>query len=199
MQATTPLRMIVGLGNIGPAYEATRHNAGFWLVDALAQRSHSDFNAQRKFSGDVARLAHDGQELWLLKPSTYMNRSGTAVAAMAAYYKILPHQILVVHDELDLQPGNIKLKRGGGSAGHNGLKDIQSKLASPDFWRLRIGIGHPRDMGLAQNVADFVLNPPSRDDAQHIQQAIERGLKAIDFLLDGQTQAAAQALSARAA
>lgn len=189
--------MIVGLGNVGAAYEHTRHNAGFWFVDALAQRARIHFNAQRKFSGDTARLGQGGNELWLLKPSTYMNRSGIAVAAMSQYYKILPHQILVVHDELDLPPGSIKLKRGGGCAGHNGLKDIDSQLASPDFWRLRIGIGHPRSLGLAQNVADFVLNRPSRDDEQRIGLAIARGLEAIDLLIEGHTQAAANALSAK--
>jgi PTH1 family peptidyl-tRNA hydrolase len=188
--ASSGIRLIVGLGNIGAEYERTRHNAGFWFVDAIAARARAGFAHERKFHGDAARLRDHGDELWLLKPTTYMNRSGTAVAALALYYKILPAQILIAHDEVDLPPGSVKLKRGGGTAGHNGLKDIQAKLATPDFWRLRIGVGHPRTLQLTQEVADFVLHPPSREHAQAIEGAIERALEVVPQLIAGQFERA---------
>jgi PTH1 family peptidyl-tRNA hydrolase len=184
------IRLIAGLGNVGTEYERTRHNAGFWFVDAVAARARAGFALERKFHGEVARLRDHGDELWLLKPATYMNRSGTAVAALALYYKILPPQILVVHDEVDLPPGAVKLKRGGGNAGHNGLKDIQAKLGTPDFWRLRLGVGHPRTLQLAQEVADFVLHPPSREHERAIEQAIERALEVVPQLVSGQFERA---------
>jgi PTH1 family peptidyl-tRNA hydrolase len=190
LPAHSGIRLIVGLGNVGAEYERTRHNAGFWFVDAIAGRARAGFAHERKFHGEVARLRDHGDELWLLKPATYMNRSGTAVVALALYYKILPTQILVAHDEVDLPPGSVKLKRGGGTAGHNGLKDIQAKLATPDFWRLRIGVGHPRTLQLAQEVADFVLHPPSREHAQAIEAAIERALAIVPQLIEGQFERA---------
>ena len=149
----TAPRLIVGLGNPGPEYEATRHNVGFWFVDHLADKLKIVLAPQGKFHGKAGR---DG-ELWLLQPTTFMNRSGQAVAALANFYKITPAEVLVIHDDLDLPPGGIRLKQGGGNGGHNGLKDIQARLGTPDFWRLRIGIGHPRTLGLSQQVADFVL------------------------------------------
>ncbi len=190
MTASTSLRLIVGLGNIGAEYERTRHNAGFWFADAVARKAGAFFAHERKFHGEVARLKHGAHELWLLKPDTYMNRSGQSVVALAFYYKILPHQILVVHDELDLPPGAAKMKRGGGTGGHNGLKDIHAKLSSPDFWRLRLGIGHPRTLGLEQAVADFVLHPPSREHQGEIDAAIGRALDVVPLLVEGRTEAA---------
>ncbi|MEG1969927.1 MAG: aminoacyl-tRNA hydrolase [Burkholderiaceae bacterium] len=180
------IRLIVGLGNIGAEYERTRHNAGFWLVDELARKEGAVFSPDKKFQGETARLRLGGKELWLLKPSTYMNRSGQSVVALALYYKILPDEILVVHDELDMLPGAIKIKRGGGHAGHNGLRDIAAKLSTSDFWRLRIGIGHPRTLNLTQPVADFVLHPPSRNDEADILATIDRGLEVVPALVDGQ-------------
>lgn len=193
MDETDPvdgIRLIVGLGNIGAEYEATRHNAGYWLVDAVARRAGARFSSERKFHGDVARLRLGGHDVWLLKPTTYMNRSGQAVVAVALYYKILPTQILVVHDELDLPPGAVKLKRGGGTAGHNGLKDTQARLTTADFWRLRIGIGHPRSLQLEQEVADFVLHPPRRDEQAAIDDAVERGESIVELLAEGRFEAA---------
>ena len=190
MTASTQLRLIVGLGNVGAEYERTRHNAGFWFVDAVARKAGASLTHERKFHGEVARLKNGADELWLLKPDTYMNRSGQAVVALALYYKILPHQILVVHDELDLPPGAAKMKRGGGTCGHNGLKDIHAKLSTPDFWRLRLGIGHPRTLGLEQAVADFVLHPPSREHQEAIEGAITRALEVVPLLVEGRTEAA---------
>jgi PTH1 family peptidyl-tRNA hydrolase len=185
-----PIRLIVGLGNIGAEYERTRHNAGFWFVDEIAGKARTSFTSERKFHADVARLRDPTHELWLLKPTTYMNRSGQAVVALALYYKILPTQILVVHDEVDLPPGVVRLKRGGGTAGHNGLKDIQAKLTTPDFWRLRIGVGHPRALELNQEVADFVLHQPGREHAQAIDDAIGRALEVVPLLVEGQFERA---------
>lgn len=170
---TPPIRLIVGLGNPGAEYEDTRHNAGFWLVDALARQHQGHLRQENKFHGNVARVQIKGQEAWLLQPLTYMNRSGQAVAALMRFYKIAPAEMLVAHDELDIEPGTAKLKQGGGAAGHNGLKDIITALGTQDFWRLRIGIGHPRTLGLRQDVADFVLHRPS---SEH-QTAIEASLK----------------------
>ena len=185
-----PIRLIVGLGNVGAEYKRTRHNAGYWFVDEIAARARVSFAHERKFHGDLARLRSTSQELWLLKPTTYMNRSGQAVVALALYYKILPTQMLVVHDEVDLPPGVVRLKRGGGTAGHNGLKDIQAKLTTPDFWRLRIGVGHPRTLEMAQEVADFVLHPPGRDHQRAIDDAMGRALEVVPQLLEGQFERA---------
>lgn len=191
------IRLIVGLGNVGAEYEATRHNAGYWLVDAIARRAGARFSSERKFHGDVARLKLGGHDVWLLKPTTYMNRSGQAVVAMALYYKILPTQILVVHDELDLPAGAVKLKRGGGTAGHNGLKDTQARLSTADFWRLRIGIGHPRALQLEQDVADFVLHPPRREELAAIDEAVGRGESIVELLSEGRFEAAMLRLHTR--
>jgi len=184
------LRMIVGLGNVGAEYERTRHNAGFWLVDRIAARHGGAFRNERKFFGDLARASIGGREVWLVKPGTYMNHSGQAVVAAALYYRVLPDQILVAHDELDLLPGDVRLKLGGGVAGHNGLKDIRARLSSADFWRLRIGIGHPRSLALRQEVADFVLHPPRREEEQAITAALDRAEDVLDLLLAGRFQQA---------
>lgn len=190
----TPPRLIVGLGNPGAEYEATRHNVGFWFVDQLADQLKVTLAPQSKFFGKAGRVG----ELWLLQPTTYMNRSGQSVAALANFYKISPAEILVVHDELDLPPGGIRLKQGGGNGGHNGLKDIQAKLGTPDFWRLRLGIGHPRTLGLAQQVADFVLHPPRKEEMPDIEQSLHRSLLAWPRLAAGDYASAQQQLHGKA-
>jgi PTH1 family peptidyl-tRNA hydrolase len=180
------IRLVVGLGNPGAQYATTRHNAGFWLVERYAETNRVSLRGERGFHGIVGR---DGAR-WLLMPDTFMNRSGLAVGALARFYKILPDEILVAHDELDLDPGIVKLKLGGGHAGHNGLRDIASVLGTPQFWRMRIGIGHPRTLNLQQQVVDFVLHPPRRDEQKAIDEAIERGMDVLPQLFDGQAEAA---------
>ena len=181
-----PIRLIVGLGNPGAEYEQTRHNAGFWLVDNLAN-SLPNARLQREsgFNALVAKTIIGGNQLWLLEPQTYMNRSGQSVGAIARFYKIQPEEVLVVHDELDLPPGSAKLKKGGSSGGHNGLKDITSALGTQDYWRLRIGIGHPRTLNLNQPVADFVLHRPRREEQLLIEDAIEKALRIIPTAVAG--------------
>ncbi len=181
-----PIRLIVGLGNPGAEYEQTRHNAGFWLVDNLAN-SLPNARLQREsgFNAMVAKTTIGGNQLWLLEPQTYMNRSGQSVGAIARFYKIQPDEVLVVHDELDLPPGAAKLKKGGSSGGHNGLKDITSALGTQDYWRLRIGIGHPRTLNLNQPVADFVLHRPRREEQLLIEEAIEKALRIIPTAVAG--------------
>jgi peptidyl-tRNA hydrolase, PTH1 family len=189
------IRLIVGLGNPGSEYEATRHNAGFWWVDALAARLGARLVAERAHQGLVARVNRRGADpLWLLEPMTYMNRSGVAVASLARFYKIAPAQVLVVHDELDLPPGQARLKLGGSAAGHNGLKDIQHMLGSPDFWRLRLGIGHPGDRA---EVVNYVLKKPAPDQRDAITIAIERSLQSADLLLDGEMDKAVAQIHAK--
>lgn len=185
-----PPRLIVGLGNPGAQYEATRHNVGFWFVDRLARKLKTSLTPQTKFFGRAARSG----DVWLLQPTTFMNRSGQAVAALAHFYKIPTAEILVVHDELDLLPGGIRLKQGGGNGGHNGLKDIQARLGSPDFWRLRLGIGHPRSLNLTQEVVDFVLHPPRQEEMPAIEQALDRCLLAWPKLAAGDYPGAQQQL-----
>jgi PTH1 family peptidyl-tRNA hydrolase len=186
----TPPRLIVGLGNPGSEYEQTRHNVGFWFIDQLARELRTSLTPQSKFYG----LAGRAGDLWLLQPTTFMNRSGQAVAALAQFYKIAPAEILVVHDELDLPPGGIRLKQGGGNGGHNGLKDIQARLGTPDFWRLRLGIGHPRTLGLSHAVVDFVLHPPRKEEQPDIEQALHRCLLAWPKLAAGDYAGAQQQL-----
>jgi PTH1 family peptidyl-tRNA hydrolase len=192
---STPIRLIAGLGNPGPEYEATRHNAGFWLADQVADDLHARFNLEKGFSGHVAKAKLGADNILLIKPTTYMNRSGQAVGALARFYKIAPEQVLVLHDELDLLPGQVKMKQGGGHAGHNGLKDIQAALGSPDFWRLRIGIGHPRSLSLAQQVADFVLHPPRLEDMTGIERVIDRCRAIMPLLLKGEFETATRQLN----
>jgi PTH1 family peptidyl-tRNA hydrolase len=176
------IRLFVGLGNPGPEYEATRHNAGFWWLDRLAASLGATLVHDRSYQGLVARVAGPHGALWLLEPMTFMNRSGVAVAALARFYKIAPAEILVVHDELDLEPGQVKLKQGGSAAGHNGLKDIHAMLGSPDFWRLRIGIGHP---GVKSEVIHWVLKKPSPTHREAIDAAIDKSLAAAPLLIEG--------------
>jgi len=180
-----PPRLIVGLGNPGPEYERTRHNAGFWLADRVADDLRANFAPEKSFFGHVAKARVDGENVLLAKPMTYMNRSGQCVGALARFYKLAPEQVLVLHDELDLAPGQVKIKQGGGHAGHNGLKDIQAALGSPAFWRLRLGIGHPRTLGLAQQVVDFVLHPPRREEQDAIDAAIDDCRAVMPLLLAG--------------
>lgn len=181
------IKMIVGLGNPGSEYEQTRHNAGFWFIDELAWQYKASLKEEKKFFGSVARISISGSDLWLLKPATFMNRSGQAVAALAQFYKIRPEEILVVHDELDIPCGRIKFKLGGGNGGHNGLKDIQTHLGTPDFYRLRLGIDHPGDRNL---VVGYVLNKPSLEHRQQINEAINKSLKAVPMLLNGEWEEA---------
>jgi peptidyl-tRNA hydrolase, PTH1 family len=179
-----PIKLIVGLGNPGKKYEGTRHNAGFWLAQRLAAQHRLSPRKEAKFHALVARLETASGQAWLLLPQTWMNESGSAVGAMAQFHKLAPAEILVVHDELDLPPGGVKIKQGGGHAGHNGLRDIIEKLGTPDFWRLRIGIGHPRDLSASeQEVADFVLHAPREDEQALIEAAIERGVGVFDLIL----------------
>lgn len=191
-----PIRLIVGLGNPGPDYETTRHNAGFWLADHLADDLRVSFTLEKAFMGQVAKARFEGDNVLLLKPITYMNRSGQAVGALARFYKLAPEQVLVLHDELDLLPGQVKMKQGGGHAGHNGLKDIQAALGTPNFWRLRIGIGHPRTLNLAQQVADFVLHPPRRDEQAEIEKVFDRCRAVVPALLRGDFALATRQLHA---
>ncbi|MEO7244130.1 MAG: aminoacyl-tRNA hydrolase [Rubrivivax sp.] len=177
------IRLFVGLGNPGPDYSATRHNAGSWWIDALAEELGARLVLERSYQGLAARVNRRGAEpVWLLQPMTFMNRSGASVAPLARFFKIPPAQILVAHDELDLQPGQVKLKFGGSATGHNGLKDIHGMLGTPDFWRLRLGIGHP---GVKAEVVNYVLKKPSAAQRDEIGKAIERSLTARELLLDG--------------
>lgn len=175
------IKLFVGLGNPGDKYQATRHNAGFWWIDQLATSSSSKLAMDTKFLGFAGKL-NPNADTWLLKPTTFMNASGKAVAALANYYKIDPAQILVIHDELDLPPDTVKLKKGGGHGGHNGLKDITAALGTPDFWRLRLGIGHPGDRN---EVINFVLKAPTKGEHTAINQCIDTSIQIIPQLLSG--------------
>ncbi|WP_317202090.1 aminoacyl-tRNA hydrolase [Janthinobacterium sp.] len=190
-----PIRLIVGLGNPGPEYEQTRHNAGFWLVDNLAN-SLPGVRLQResRFNALVAKANVAGQEIWLLEPQTFMNRSGQSVGALARFYKIAADEVLVVHDELDLAPGVAKMKKGGSAGGHNGLKDITAALGTQDYWRLRLGIGHPRTAASQQAVADFVLHRPRKEEQVLIEEAIEKSLRALPLACEGKFDAATMQL-----
>jgi len=177
------IRLFVGLGNPGTEYEATRHNAGFWWTDALAEQLGTRLVPERSYQGLVARVNRPQGPVWLLQPMTFMNRSGVSVATLARFFKIEPAQVLVVHDELDLQPGQAKLKFGGSAAGHNGLKDIHAMLGTQDFWRLRLGIGHP---GVKAEVVNYVLKKPSAEHRDAIAKASEQSLKAVELMLVGE-------------
>ena len=181
------IKLFVGLGNPGDKYESTRHNAGFWWVDQLASSSNSRLALEPKFFGAVGKLntskSGSTADTWLIKPTTFMNGSGKAVAAIANYYKILPAQILVIHDELDLPPETVRLKKGGGHGGHNGLKDIAAAIGTPDFWRLRLGIGHPGDRN---EVVNFVLKAPLKDEQTAINQCIDKSIEIVPQLLSGE-------------
>lgn len=191
---SNPIKMIVGLGNPGKEYEATRHNVGFWLLDELAWQWKATFKDEKKFFGEVARVSRSEGDVWLIKPMTFMNRSGQAVAALAQFYKIKPEEILVVHDELDIECGRIKFKFGGGNGGHNGLKDIQARLGTPNFYRLRLGIDHPGDKAL---VSAYVLNKPSAEHRQLIEDSVNKSIKGIPLLTVGEFEEAQRFLHSR--
>ncbi|BAL94210.1 aminoacyl-tRNA hydrolase [Rubrivivax gelatinosus] len=188
------IRLFVGLGNPGPEYEATRHNAGFWWLEALADKLGARLVPERGYQALAARVNTPNGPVWLLEPMTYMNRSGFSVATLARFFKIAPNEILVVHDELDLQPGEAKIKLGGSAAGHNGLKDIHTQLGTLDFWRLRLGIGHP---GVRAEVVNWVLKKPSPDHREAIDKAIEQSLAASDLMLAGEMDRALQKIHAK--
>lgn len=183
----TAIRLIVGLGNPGREYESTRHNVGFWWVDGLARAQRLNFSSETRFHGLVARGQLHGHEVLLLKPQTFMNVSGRSVAALAQFYKIAPAEMLVVHDELDLPPGVARLKIGGGHGGHNGLKDIIAQLGTRDFWRLRIGIGHP---GERAEVVNYVLNDPRREERELMDAAMQKAQDIAHLVIEGRTEAA---------
>jgi PTH1 family peptidyl-tRNA hydrolase len=176
------IKLFVGLGNPGEKYTETRHNAGFWWIDEVAAQTNSKMALDSKFFGVTGKL-NAKADTWLLKPTTFMNASGKSVAALANYYKISPAEILVIHDELDLPAGSSKLKIGGGHGGHNGLKDIEAALGTKDFWRLRIGIGHPGDRN---EVINFVLKAPTKDEKVAIDEKVYESTKLIDLLLSGE-------------
>jgi peptidyl-tRNA hydrolase, PTH1 family len=187
----TPIRLVAGLGNPGRGYAATRHNAGFWFADALAAKLGVALAPESRFGGDVAKVG----DLRIVKPMTYVNASGRAVAALARFFGIAPDEILVVHDELDLRAGEVKMKLGGGVAGHNGLRDIQAQLGSADFWRLRFGIGHPRDSELPmQDVVDYVLKPPRAEERTAIEAAQDRTLTVWSDIARGDMERAMMTL-----
>ncbi len=187
------IKLIAGLGNPGAEYSATRHNAGFWAVAAIARATQTTLRHEARFHGLAARARFHGSEVWLLQPETFMNRSGQSVAALARFHKILPAEILVVHDELDLPPGAVKLKFSGGSGGHNGLKDIAAHLATPQYWRLRLGIGHPRDLAADDkkaDVANYVLKPPRKEEQTLLDDAIGRSLTIMQWVVQGEMERA---------
>ena len=188
------IRLIVGLGNPGAEYEATRHNAGFWFVDEVARTLKVSLVPERSYFGLVARANLPGGPLWLLEPMTFMNLSGKAVAALARFYKIAPGEILVAHDELDLLPGQARIKLGGSHAGHNGLKDIHAQLGSADYWRLRLGIGHP---GVKAEVVDYVLRKPPAAQREEIDKAIVLSLAALDSIVAGEMERAMMKVHAK--
>jgi PTH1 family peptidyl-tRNA hydrolase len=190
----TMIRLLVGLGNPGPEYEHTRHNAGFWWVDAAARALAARLVAERAYFGLVARASRPDGPVWLLEPQTYMNLSGKSVAALARFFKIEPSEILVVHDELDLMPGQMKLKLGGSHAGHNGLRDIHAQLGSADYWRLRLGIGHP---GVKSEVVDYVLRRPPAAERAAITSAIDLSIQSLDLLLASDMDKAMMKLHAK--
>lgn len=181
------IKLFVGLGNPGPEYEATRHNAGFWWIDALSRELKAPLSFDKNYFGQIARTTVNGQTVWLLKPLTFMNLSGKSVAALARFFKLQPDEVLVAHDEMDIIPGQVKLKFGGSHAGHNGLRDIHAQLGTPDYWRLRIGVGHP---GVKSEVISWVLKKPSAEHRTAIEDAIARCLKAVPELLGGEVEKA---------
>lgn len=185
------IELIAGLGNPGPKYEKTRHNVGFWFIDALAQSKGAKLKLENKFNGEIGKAEIAGSPVWLLKPSTFMNNSGQAVASLAKFYKIPPEKILVVYDDLDLPPATLRLKQDGGHGGHNGLRDIMAHLGSKNFVRLRIGIGHP---GISSEVTNYVLGNPPAEDRISLEKAIDEALCNLPQIIQGELQKAMQHL-----
>jgi peptidyl-tRNA hydrolase, PTH1 family len=181
------IKLFVGLGNPGTEYEATRHNAGFWWTEALARELKVTLSLDKSYYGRVGRATVNGRNIWLLEPMTFMNLSGKAVAALARFFKITPEEILVAHDEIDIVPGQAKLKFGGSHAGHNGLRDIHAQLGTGDYWRLRLGVGHP---GVKAEVINWVLKKPAQEHREAIEDSIARALKAVPELLAGEMEKA---------
>jgi PTH1 family peptidyl-tRNA hydrolase len=181
------IKLIVGLGNPGREHAKNRHNVGFWFVSRLAAERRIELKSVARYHGLLGKVARPSGELWLLMPQTYMNLSGRSVGALARFYKILPEEVLVVHDELDFPPGTARLKLGGGVAGHNGLKDIAAQLGTHGFWRMRIGIGHPGDKNI---VADYVLTSPPSAERELIESALARCLDVSGLLIEGNMEAA---------
>ena len=181
------IKLFVGLGNPGAEYEDTRHNAGFWWIDALARELNVNLVPDKSYFAKVARTQVKGQTVWLLEPQTFMNLSGKSVGSLAKFFKIAPEEILVVHDELDVVPGQVKLKFGGSHAGHNGLRDIHAQMGTGDYWRLRLGIGHP---GVKSEVVNWVLKKPMAEQRDLIQDAIGRSIKAAEMLIQGEMEKA---------
>ena len=190
------LRLIVGLGNPGAEYAETRHNAGFWLCERLARELGASFSRESRYHGLVAKARVAGADVWLLQPQTFMNRSGQAVRALAQFYRIEPAEMLVLHDELDLPPGQMRLKFGGGLGGHNGLKDITAHLGTQDYWRLRIGIGHPGDR---DEVVDYVLKPARKEERGEIDAALDLALLAWPALARAEFSTATQRINSKPA
>jgi PTH1 family peptidyl-tRNA hydrolase len=188
-----PIQLLVGLGNPGNKYAATRHNVGFWFVDEVAHQAGQQFRTESKFQAEVCRVQINEQAIWLLKPNTFMNRSGQSVAALARFYKIPVEAILVVHDELDLPTQTARWKFAGGHGGHNGLRDIMAHL-SKDYWRLRLGIDHPNDRS---KVVDYVLSRPSRNEEIEIAAAIEAAMDSLALILQGDSQKAMNQLHSK--
>jgi PTH1 family peptidyl-tRNA hydrolase len=192
--SAAPLRLVVGLGNPGAEYAETRHNAGFWFCERLAGELGVTLTKESRFHGLAANVR--AESLWLLSPQTFMNRSGESVGALARFYRIEPAEMLIVHDELDLPPGQLRLKFGGGLGGHNGLKDITAHLGTQDYWRLRIGIGHPGDRN---EVVDYVLKRPRKEESQEIDGALDRALLAWPLLAKADYPAATQKINTKPA
>jgi len=191
------IRLLVGLGNPGSEYVDTRHNAGFWWIDGLARGLGASLQVDRSYHGLVARVNNAPGApgpVWLLEPMTYMNLSGKSVAALARFFKIAPEEILAIHDELDLSPGQMKFKQGGGTGGHNGLKDMQAQLGSANFWRLRLGIGHP---GHKAEVANFVLRKPPLEERQAVEDCIAKSYEALPLMLAGDLEKAMMKIHAK--
>lgn len=184
---SSKIELIAGLGNPGANYEGTRHNVGFWFIDQLAQSKGCSLHRENKFHGEVGKISIHGQSVWLIKPTTYMNLSGQSVAALASYYKLSVDNLLVVHDELDIPPGEVRLKKGGGHGGHNGLRDIIAHFNSKEFMRLRLGIGHP---GSSAEVTNYVLGSPSKTDKTHILDTIEASMVVLPQIVEGEFQKA---------
>ncbi len=194
------IRLFVGLGNPGPEYADTRHNAGFWWIDAAARKLGASLQVERNYYGLCARVNSApgaAGPIWLLQPMTFMNLSGKSVAPLARFFKIAPEEILAIHDELDLEPGQMKFKQGGGNGDHNGLKDMQAQLGSANFWRLRLGIGHPGKSGNKDEVAGFVLRKPPLAERHLLEDCIDKSMGALELLLSGQLDKAQTLIHAK--